>query len=200
MFYILALLFKPLYFLIFRPRIYGNRAALRTKGKVIFICNHVAMADPFMLAVISTRIIHFMAKKELFDTPLGKFFFRNLFVFPVNRGRPDVKSVKNAIALLDKGKAFGIFPEGRRMVADRMDEFELGISLIAIRSGAPVVPIYMSNDCYRKFRFRYIVGDPIYAEETAVGATKRENEEIFTERLSNVMHSLQAQLEEKCGC
>ncbi len=198
MIYIFALLFKPLYWLVFRPKVYGCKSALHTKGKVIFICNHVAMADPFMLAVISKRIIHFMAKKELFDNPLGKFFFKNLFVFPVNRGSADIKSIKNAIALLEKGKAFGIFPEGRRMIADRMDEFEPGIALIASRSEAPVVPIYMGNDNYRKFRFRYIVGEPIYAKDCAVkGLSRKENDKIFVEKLTNVMHGLQAELEEK---
>ena len=200
MFYIfLVIFFKPLFWLIFRPRIYGNRDALRTKGKAIFICNHIALMDPLLLAVISPRVIHFMAKKELFDKPLGRLFFKSLFVFPVNRGAPDIKSIKNSLALLEKGKAFGIFPEGRRMVADRMDEFESGIALIASRSGAPVIPIFMSNDSYRRFRFRFMVGDPVYASETAVQGSRRENEAAFVGRLTNVMHRLQSDLEEICG-
>lgn len=199
MLYILLYFLKPLLYLIFRPRVYGNKAALRQKGKVIYISNHIALADPLLLAVICPRIIHFMAKKELFDNPVGKVFFKSLFVFPVNRGTPDIKSIKNAIALLDKGKAFGIFPEGRRMVADRMDEFESGISLIAARSGAPVVPIYMSNDNYRRFRFRFIVGDPVYASDVQLNVSRRENEQIFVGKLTNTMQKLRHDLEEICG-
>ena len=197
MIYLFACLFKPLFYLILRPRVYGNKAALKTKGKVIFICNHVALADPFLLALICPRIIHFMAKKELFESKLGRFFFKNLFVFPVNRGAPDIKSIKNALKLLDEGKAFGIFPEGRRMIADRMDEFESGISMIAMRSGAPVVPIYMRNDSYRRFRFRFIVGDPVYANEASHAGSRRESEQIFTERLTNIMQGLRYKLEDK---
>ena len=196
MIYIFACLLKPLFYLILRPRVYGNKAALKTKGKVIFICNHIALADPFLLALICPRIIHFMAKKELFESKIGRFFFRNLFVFPVNRGTPDIKSIKNALALLEIGKAFGIFPEGRRMVADRMDEFEQGIAMIAMRSGAPVVPIYMRNDCYRRFRFRFNVGDPVYAVEDKRLGTKRENEQVFTEKLTNIMNKLRRELED----
>jgi len=197
MFYLLLCAFKPLFWLIFRPKVYGHREALKTKGKVIFICNHVAMLDPFMLALICPRIIHFMAKKELFDNPAGKFVFKNLFVFPVNRGAPDIKSIKNAIALLDKGKAFGIFPEGRRMVADRMDEFEQGTALIAMRSGAPVVPIYMRNDSYRRFRFRFIVGEPLAAVEPEDKSKRKESQEVFTEKLKNAMNSLRYELEDE---
>ena len=64
MIYLFICLFKPLLYLIFRPKIYGNKKALKTKGKVIFICNHINMLDPIMLALVSPRIIHFMAKRS----------------------------------------------------------------------------------------------------------------------------------------
>ena len=67
MLYILLYVLKPLLLLVFRPKIYGSKAALRQKGKVIYISNHIALADPLLLAVICPRIIHFMAKKELFS-------------------------------------------------------------------------------------------------------------------------------------
>ena len=199
MLYFFALLFSPLVWLVFRPKIYGNKKALATKGKVIFVCNHISMADPVILALVSPRIIHFMAKKELFEKKLGRLVFKSLFVFPVDRGSADLKSIKNAIKLLEKGKAFGIFPEGRRMVADRMDEFELGTSLISMRSGAPVVPIYMANDSIRKLKVMMIVGDPIMPDETIAGASRRENEQMLTARIRNAMNAMQKELERKCS-
>ncbi|MCR5809662.1 MAG: 1-acyl-sn-glycerol-3-phosphate acyltransferase [Clostridiales bacterium] len=199
MLYLFIYLFKPLIYLVFRPKVYGNKKALRTKGKVIFICNHIHMLDPILIALVSPRIVHFMAKKELFKSKLGNLFFKLSYVFPVDRGTADLKSLKQALALLDKGKAFGIFPEGRRMVADRMDEFELGTSFIAMRSGAPVVPIYIANDAYRSFRFRMIVGEPIYAADSAMNVSRRENEVIFMQRMRNEMNSLKRELEEKCS-
>ena len=199
MLYLFICLFKPLLYLIFRPKIYGNRKALKTKGKVIFICNHIHMLDPVIIALVSPRVIHFMAKKELFSSKLGNLFFRLAFVFPVDRGTADLKSLKNALALLDKGKAFGIFPEGRRMVADRMDEFELGTAFIASRSGAPVVPIYFANDNYRKFRFRMIVGEPLLAADSAMNVSRRENEVIFMQRMRNAMNGLKKELDEICS-
>ncbi len=199
MIYLLLVLFKPLIWLIFRPKVYGDKKALRTKGKVIFICNHISLIDPVVLALVSTRIIHFMAKKELFTSLPGKLLFKALFVFPVDRGSADLKSIRNALKLLEKGKAFGIFPEGRRMVADRMDEFELGTSMISIRSGAPVVPIYMMNDSIRKMRIRMIVGEPLRSEDSAMNVSRRENEQLFTARIRNSMNALKKELESICG-
>ena len=199
MIYLLLVLFKPLIWLIFRPKVYGDKKALRTKGKVIFICNHISLIDPVVLALVSTRIIHFMAKKELFTSLPGKLLFKSLFVFPVDRGSADLKSIRNALKLLEKGKAFGIFPEGRRMVADRMDEFELGTSMISIRSGAPVVPIYMMNDSIRKMRIRMIVGEPLRSEDSAMNVSRRENEQLFTARIRKSMNALKKELESICG-
>lgn len=198
MLYLFVCLFKPLVWLLFRPKIIGNKKALGTKGKVIFVCNHISLIDPVVLALVSPRIIHFMAKKELFSTWIGRLLFKSLFVFPVDRGAADLKSIKNALKLLEKGKAFGIFPEGRRMVADRMDEFELGTSLISMRSGAPIVPIYMSNDSIRKMKVKMIVGDPIRPEEQTCGASRRENEQMLTARVRNAMNAMQKELERKC--
>ena len=86
-----------------------------------------------------------MAKKELFDKPLGRLFFKSLFVFPVNRGTPDIKSIKNSLALLEKGKAFGIFPEGTRSKDGSMLEFKAGSFKAATRTGCPIVPVAISG-------------------------------------------------------
>ena len=111
--------------LVTRPIVYG-RQNLRVKGKAIFIANHRSMWDPLILALVSPRNIHFMAKKELFESKVGNFFFRSLYAFPVNRRNVDLQSLKNALKVLDKGEVFGIFPEGKRAVTDSLDEFEKG--------------------------------------------------------------------------
>lgn len=200
MIYLFICLFKPLLYLIFRPKIYGNKKALAPKGKAIIICNHLNMLDPVMIALVSPRIIHFMAKKELFKSKLLKLFFKSAFVFPVDRGTADLKSLKQALALLDKGKVFGIFPEGRRMVADRMDEFELGTAFIAMRSGAPVIPVYLKNDSFDSGkRVKMIVGDPMCAADSVMNVSRRENEVLFMQRMKNTMNALKKELEEKCS-
>ena len=200
MLYFFIYLLKPLLWLIFRPKVYGNKKALGAKGGVIFICNHISMIDPLILGIVSPRVIHFMAKKEIFDHPVGKLLFKAFFAFPVSRGTADIKSIKNAIKVLEDGKAFGIFPEGRRMVADVMDEFELGTSMIAMRTGVPVVPIYLHMRAYKMARPKMIVGDPIYAADSAMsGASRRENELVFTQRIMNRMNALKRELDDICG-
>ena len=101
-------LIGPIILLVTRPIVYG-RQNLRVKGKAIFIANHRSMWDPLILALVSPRNIHFMAKKELFASKLGNFFFRSLYAFPVNRRNVDLQSLKNALKVLDKGDVLAFF-------------------------------------------------------------------------------------------
>lgn len=194
---IVMILFRVWVWLYKRPVVYGNKKNLRTKGGVIFIANHRKLSDPVMLAITIPRCVHFMAKKELFESKLGNAVFRSLLVFPVNRKTADMKSMKQALALLEKGKAFGIFPEGRRAVADEMDDFEKGTALIAARTEAPIVPIYISPTTYTgSHRLRMIVGEKIYAKDVKAKAGNRRMVDALTERMQGDMEELKERMEE----
>ena len=185
--------------LVTRPIVYG-RQNLRVKGKAIFIANHRSMWDPLILALISPRNIHFMAKKELFESKIGNFFFRSLYAFPVNRRNVDLQSLKNALKVLDKGEVFGIFPEGKRAVTDSLDEFEKGAAFQAIRSGAPVIPIYIHPDTSRQLRPVMLVGKPIVVSSIVAAVNKSSLIEVVTDELSDSIDALRAELEELyCG-
>ena len=181
--------------LVTRPIVYG-RQNLRVKGKAIFIANHRSMWDPLILALVSPRNIHFMAKKELFESKVGNFFFRSLFAFPVNRRNVDLQSLKNALKVLDKGEVFGIFPEGKRAVTDSLDEFEKGAAFLAIRSGAPVIPIYIHPDTSRQIRPVMLVGKPIDVSSIVATANKSSLIDVVTDELSDAIDALRSELEE----
>ena len=167
MLYVFAcIILKPILWLYGRPKIH-NRAALKSKGKVIYVSNHVKMSDPIWIAAIVWRCIHFMAKSTLFSSKLMKTLFRLLLCFPVNQRTADTKSIKHACKLLEKGKAFGIFPEGHRSATGSdMDAFDKGCAFIAVRTDAPIIPLYIVHHG-RKFgqRLKVAVGDPILPSE-----------------------------------
>ena len=170
-----VLILKPILLLYGRPKVH-NRAALKSKGKVIYVSNHVKMSDPLWLVCITTRFIHFMAKSTLFSSKFMRAVFRLLLCFPVNQRTADTKSIKHACELLNKGKAFGIFPEGHRSSTERdMDTLDKGCAFIALRADAPIVPVYIVHHD-RKFgqRIKAAAGDPIYpAEVKARGPGKK---------------------------
>ena len=188
------ILLTPFFWLIFRPRVQGFKHLFR-RGKAVLISNHVALKDPIMIAFVSPRIVHFMAKKELFEKPLPRFLLRwGFLTFPVNRKHADMVSLKQAMSLLDKGKVFGIFPEGRRSVTNELDAFEKGAAFLALRCNAPLIPLYADPNAPRRLRVRMIVGEPMDAKAIAETYSGKAVDAV-TDALHDRMQELKNEME-----
>ncbi len=186
---------RPWLWLLMRPKVIGWKN-LNRKGKVVYVCNHVSMADPIGIVVVAPRIVHFMAKESLFQSKLARFFFKILLVFPVSHAGPDLRSIKKALKLLDKGKCFGIFPEGHRSaLGGEMDRLQKGAAFIALRADAPIVPIYLSPDTFTKFRIRMAVGEAIFPAEVREKNTELKPVEALTNTLTDALYRLRGQVE-----
>ncbi len=186
----------PLLWLLWRPMIIGKEN-LAVKGKAVFASNHTSMLDPVLLAIISFRNIHFMAKKELFSNKLIALLLRSLLSFPVDRKNADLQSLKRAMKVLDKGKIFGIFPEGKRSITGRMDSFEKGTAFLAVRSRAQIIPIYIHPDSFRSGRPKMAVGTPIDINDIAANTKKSILVDVVTDEISDSIDALRIELEAK---
>ena len=163
---IVKILLTPFFWLLYRPKVL-NLGRLFFRGKAILISNHFSLGDPIRLAFVTPRPIHFMAKQELFDSKLKRFFLTQLLAFPVYRKQADMLSLKQAMAVLDKNHIFGIFPEGRRSLTGELDSFEKGAAFLAIRCNAPIIPIYADPYWKKRGQIRMIVGETIHPDEVA---------------------------------
>lgn len=161
------LLWLPLR-LIFRVR-WKNRSnePARETGPYIVCANHQTALDVIFLAVALRRQQpHFMAKAELFKVPFLGWLVRKLGAFPVSRGTGDVGAVKHAIRLLKSEHSVGVFPQGTRCAGRELRDCNVkaGAGMIAARTGAQVLPVYIKMKG-RRWRFlrpvTVIVGKPI---------------------------------------
>lgn len=111
-------------------------------GGFIVAANHASFLDPPLVgsSVPLPRQVCFMAKSELFKIPLLGPIISRVGSFPVIRGTPDRKAIRHALELLQAGGVLGVFPEGTRSKNGELQQPEPGIALIALKSGAPVVP------------------------------------------------------------
>jgi 1-acyl-sn-glycerol-3-phosphate acyltransferase len=109
-------------------------------GPAILISNHLHNLDPLMTQVAITRNCHFFVKQEAFKYPVFRSIARWAGGFPVDRGKPDRWAIRRAEAALQQGIAVGIYPEGTRSTTLGLQKGFSGAGLIALRSGAPVVP------------------------------------------------------------
>ena len=135
------------------------------EGGCIVSANHTAFSDVLVVTAALGRQVKYMAKAELFKTPL-KPLITALGAFPVERGGADVGSIKKAIALLESGDCVSLFPQGHRYGKrdPRYTEIKSGVGMIAYRSKAAVLPVFIDNKRMKVGILRrntVIIGKPI---------------------------------------
>lgn len=128
-----------------RVRVEGAIDDIPKVGPVILAANHASNADAVILGAWLTerlgRRIHWLGKKEMFDWPIVGWVFRNGGVHPVDRASADVDAFRLAERVLEEGHVLMIFPEGTRSPTGELQKPKDGLAMIALRSGAPIVPI-----------------------------------------------------------
>ena len=98
----------------------------------------------------TSRVIHFLAKKELLDTKM-KCFFKGMGIIPVDRKKKNGKALDSAIKCLNQNKVIGIFPEGTiNKTDDIIMPFKFGAVKMASSTNAYIVPFSITGK-YRMF-------------------------------------------------
>ncbi len=119
-----------------------GRENIPDKGAIIVAPNHKSYWDPPVIGTaVNNRIIHYMAKEELFKNPIFGWVIRQFGTFPVKRGTVDRQAVRQAVRELKSGNPLGIFPEGTRIKREGLGRFHSGMASLALMTGTPVVPV-----------------------------------------------------------
>jgi 1-acyl-sn-glycerol-3-phosphate acyltransferase len=143
----LELTLAPALRAVYRPASSGI-ATLPHDGPVILAANHISFADEFFTPLVARRQVVYFAKAEYFNTPglrgrMMAAFFYGMGQVPVERSdtRAAASVIDIGVDVLREGRALGIFPEGTRSPDGRLYKFRTGVARLALRSGAPVVPV-----------------------------------------------------------
>ncbi len=131
---------QPFFHLYFRLSRIG-REHVPAEGPVILAANHRSFLDPFMIATLARRPLYYVAKRELFEKRWQGWLLNALGAFPVDRGNGDGEMLATARAILARGDAVLIFPEGTRVRPGALGRPKRGVGRLALETGAPVVPV-----------------------------------------------------------
>jgi 1-acyl-sn-glycerol-3-phosphate acyltransferase len=119
-------------------------------GAVILAVNHISNLDPVVTGAwvneaIGRRRIHWLGKRELFDWPVLGWIGAHGGIHPVDRGAADVEAFRLATRILEAGYVLLVFPEGTRSPTGELQEAKDGLAMLAMRTGAQIVPIGVNN-------------------------------------------------------
>lgn len=118
-------------------------------GPVLVICNHSSNADGMLLMAFVVpkigRPMGWLGKEEALRWPLFGWGMRQNGVIGVRRGSGDLEAFRTAKQVLDTGNVLAIFPEGTRSPTGALQAAKEGATVLAVRSGAPIVPIAIAG-------------------------------------------------------
>lgn len=156
----LRLLLLPL----FRVKVLGKEQLPKESGYIVY-SNHLSNWDPIFMHLILDTKPRFMAKKELFKNPILRGIVTYFGAFSVDRGNGDLGAIKTALTIVRSGGVLGIYPEGTRAKDGVIKPFQPGAAVVALRTDAALVPLYISRKL-KPFKRTYMVfGEPTNLKE-----------------------------------
>ena len=133
----------PIFKMYYKPTII-NAEAIPKEGPILIVGNHKHLFDQCLAIIATKRVIHYMAKKEYWDSPKTRWFFNMVGCIPVNRQIHDSNAKEAAIEVLKNG---GLFPEGtRNKTKEFLLPFKFGAVSMAQKTNATLVPFGIAGD------------------------------------------------------
>lgn len=190
-------MFKKLY----KHHVYGVENL--PSGGCILAPNHASFYDPPVIAVSCPEEVHYMARSTLFRHKAFRWIIHNLNAVPVSGGGQDLATMKTVLALLKSDKKVTIFPEGRRTKDGKMGPMKTGVALLSVKSGKPIIPIYIFGtfDVWQRSRrlpklsgkTACCFGKPIYPDSVS-HLEKKEAQVELTNQLEEALKGLESQV------
>ena len=128
---------------------YHGLEKIPKKGAAIFVANHTSHVDPLLKIIAAKRPVHYLAKKEHFESNATKILMSSTGQISTARGNGSKDALEKAVDVLESGSSMGIFPEGtrsRKSQAPFLQSGKTGAARLAAKFPLiPVVPISING-------------------------------------------------------
>jgi 1-acyl-sn-glycerol-3-phosphate acyltransferase len=187
-YYAVRWLIRTLLFRFLRTEVRGAER-LNLEGPVIIAPVHRSNLDAPLIASAATRRMRALGKDSLFVNPVGAWVCAALGAIPLRRGEADREAMRAARTMLDAGEMLIVFPEGTRQSGNQVAGVFDGMSYLASKTGATIVPVGIAGTeaalpsgakFLHRVRTAIVVGEPIVAPE---GRMSRPKLAEFSERV-----------------
>jgi 1-acyl-sn-glycerol-3-phosphate acyltransferase len=169
-------------------------------GPVIVAPVHRSFMDFVVAAQVTRRKVFYMAKDDLWRSPRFGRFLESVGAFPVNRAGADRLAIDRAQAVLERGDALILFPEGTRRAGPVIEDLHEGAAFLSARTGAPIVPVGIGGTAeampkgskvIRPVKVHVVVGPPLAPPARSErGRVPRHRVHELTEQLRGELQQL----------
>lgn len=158
------------------------------EGAVLLCPNHTGLSDP-LFAVFALRLKNrprVMAKAEVIEIPVLGWLLKKAGVFAVERGKSDIGAIKQALKCLKNGEKLLLFPEGTRSKTGELGQAKGGVALLSVRTGTPIVPMYIPAKKKWFGRTPVVFGEPYLPSVEGKKGTAEEYEAIAQDLMERI--------------
>lgn len=174
-------------------------------GPVIIASNHTCGFDPILIqACCPYRLISYLVAREYYERPLAGWFMRLCRCIPIDRQRPTKSFLSQSLRLLREGGCLCIFPQGTFEVPGQPPlPPRPGAGLLALRTGAAVIPCCITGTRYFDSPFRsYLArhearvrfGKPVDLSDLILRARDPDAPQQATQRIMQAIERLRDEL------
>jgi 1-acyl-sn-glycerol-3-phosphate acyltransferase len=160
------------------------------RGPLILVANHVNILEiPIVYTRLQPRPVTGFAAAYRWNALWTRWLLNVCGAIPLHRGEADIAALRKALELLKAGYIFAIAPEGTRSGHGRLQRAHPGVVILALRSGAPLLPVvYYGAEHFRenlrrlrRTDFHIVVGEPFYVDAGRVKVTRQVRRQIVDE-------------------
>ena len=165
---------------------------------VILAANHESYLDPPLVGMLFPGAMRFIAWDGLFKIPVFASLIRALGAVPVSQENKSSAAslLRDVMEFIKNGYSVLIFPEGERSPNGTLMPFEGGAALISLKTGAPIVPVWLdgtfeaypsSKKIPRPRRVAVTFGEPIFPSDLPDGISEKERREELLRLLKDAL-------------
>ena len=166
------------------------------KGKTIIVSNHISYIDPVIISnAFWRRRVSFVATKEIFDVKIFGKVLKLFKCISIDKENVSVKTFKEVKDRLDRGHLVALFPEGEVERVEELAAFKSGVAMMALMSGASIVPMYIHKRTKWYKRQVVMIGEKINIKDYITSKIPSIEE---MEKFTITLHEIEEKLKQEC--
>ena len=168
---------------------HGNKYTEKLEGGAIIAANHIGYGDAVAIAsLFPYRRTFYLVAEVVMNKPVIGRLLKGAGCIKIDRNSTDIEAIRTCSEVLKNNKLLLMFPEGKIMRDDLKEGVKSGALLIALRSGAPIIPVYSEKKKHWYERKKAVIGEPFFPKDYCKGrmpsiAETEELSEIFSKSL-----------------